>query len=863
MQITNNNLSIKKALESIKAQLSVELSQKVKITTLTNKLVNSIDTLLIDLFHKHHLQEGNQIALIALGSYGRRELQLYSDVDLLLLHSESLSTSSLHNAQLFIQDCWDIGLEISHQMTTVKACAELAAGELSVISSLLDMRALCGCMSYMDELLYQTHTSHMWPSIDFFFAKQQEQNRRHEKYDGTAYNLEPNIKHGPGGMRDIQILLAIGKRHFGIKNLAEGINCGFIAEKEYEELIQCQHFLMRVRFALHHLARKKEERLLFDYQIKLAELFGFKDAPQSLAIEQFMKTYFNVIKRTRELNEMLLQWFTETILHHKRHRLVHLDDAFQLSNNYIEVRHSKVFSQNPHALIQLFLWIAKRPEIIGVRAGTIRLIHQNLYLITTHYCSTELATETFMTIFKTRNNPYPALQKMSQFGVLGHYLECFAAVTGQMQYDLFHVYTVEQHTLFVIRNLGRFNEPEYASQFPLAFKIMQTLPKHEILYLAGLFHDIAKGRGGCHSELGALEAASFSKQHHLETYDQQLLIWLVQHHLLMSKTTQREDIYDPKTIQKFCSLLPNSEHLDYLYLLTIADICGTNPALWNTWKDSLLKELYYAAKDAMLYEKALLNEAALIATRRQDALDILHLKHTPISMIMDLWQTFKGSYFLHEPAESIARHTKAILECRQYPLVHIMPHPSLGGTEVFIYMPHRDERFTITTTILSNYHVTIHNAKVLSCSNQFDLDTYIILDDKNQLLLDEKHLTLIKNALIKHLTMGSPTPVITQRRLSRTQAHFNIKPQISYTHNQERQQTCLFLMTNDRPGLLAHISNLFLNEKIHLHQAKIETSGERVEDMFFISNQKGCILSQAELDNLRIKLINMINCHKS
>jgi [protein-PII] uridylyltransferase len=849
-----NNLALKQAIKQLKDELSEEFCQNRNIAPLIQKLVVYIDKILISLFQSHQLE--SHFCLLALGGYGRRELHLHSDIDLLLLHSETIPKLQLHHAQLFIQDCWDIGLEVGHQITTAEACAELASRDISVISSILDMHLLCGRGALMEELLYQTHHLHMWSSHDYFFAKLQEQHKRHQKYDETAYNLEPNVKYGPGGLRDIQILLSVGKRHFGIKKLAEGINCGFITDKEYEELVHCQYFLWRVRFALHMLSLKNEERLLFDYQVKLAGLFGYQDNAQSLGIEQFMKTYFKIIKRVRELNEMLLQWFAEVIIYAEKQKLMPLDQTFQLSNQYIEVKHAWIFREKPLALLQLFLWIAKNPAIKGIRASTIRLIRQHLYLINNRFRSSNEATEVFMTILRVAENPFDTLQFMSRYGVLGHYLDCFAAVTGQMQYDLFHAFTVDQHTLFVIRNLARFLNPDYAKQFPLCAKLMPLIKKREILYLAALFHDIAKGRGGDHSELGAIEASQFAARHGLKKGDELLLVWLVQHHLLMSQTAQRQDIYDPKTITNFCSHLPRIDYLDYLYLLTVADICGTNPSLWNAWKDSLLKELYYAAKNAMHAEKALMDEKDLIEQRRQQALSLLVNEGISPRVIHHLWKHFKGKYFLHESPEIIARHTKAILDCKNFPLVLIMPHHTQGGTEVFIYMPHRDERFTITTTVLTNHHATIQEATILTSDNYFDLDTYIILDEKNQVFIDEKQTESIHSALVKYLSDKENLPHITQKRLSRTQAHFNLKPQITFS--EDTHFTRLFLVMGDRPGLLASISRLFLSEKIHLHSAKIATAGERVEDMFYISNHQGEKLNLAEQASLRNKLMEEI-----
>lgn len=852
----NDNHYLKNTIKQFKEQLCNEFNTSANIIAITRKLAVFIDTLLIDLFNKNHLDKNDNFCLLALGSYGRRELQLHSDIDLLLLHSPSISPEEEQSAQKFIQDCWDTGLEVSHQLTTVVLCAELAAHDLSVISTLMDMFLLCGKGNLMEELIYQIQPLHMWPSHQYFFAKVHEQEKRYLKYGETAYNLEPNVKYSPGGLRDIQILLSISKRHFKVKKLADGISYGFITEKEYEELMNCQHFLWRVRFALHLLADKPEERLSFDYQIKLAKAFSYTDKPHSLAIEQFMKNYFKVIKRNRELNEMLLQWFDETIVHHQKQKLHHLDNEFQLSNNYIEVRHPSVFKQNPQALLELFHWIAKRPHIEGVRASTIRLIRESLFLINKRFREDPAIPPIFMSILTANKDPYEALQRMSRYGVLAHYLDCFASVTGQMQYDLFHVYTVDQHTLFVIRNISRYSQEQYQQQFPLCAKVIQTLDKPEILYLSALFHDIAKGRGGDHSELGAIEAEAFAKRHQLAEEDRDLLSWLVKEHLLMSHTAQRKDIYDPVTIKNFCAYLPHPRYLDYLYLLTVADICGTNPKLWNSWKDSLLRELYQATKIMMLKEQQLIDENLLIASRKKEALELLVTEQHSEEQVNQLWNQFKGKYFLHESPEIIARHTKAILNSTQFPVIMIMPHHSQAGTEVFIYMPHKDERFTIATSVLSNAQVNIQEALISICDNHFDLDTYIILDEQNQAFFDTNRFNEIQDLLYKHLSNTNQLPAIRQRRLSPALAHFNVRTQITYNEDTINGHTELFLITNDRPGLLATVSRVFLHLAIHLHSAKIATAGERVEDMFYITNKKNLPLSMEEKEEVKNNLVN-------
>lgn len=846
---------LKQDLKLLKDELTQEFLQTLNISNVTSRLVNAVDEILIKLYQLHGLDVVNSpFCLIGLGSYGRRELQLHSDIDILILHTNTLSDSFLLKSEQFIQDCWDIGLEVSQQVSTPSEFTELASKDIGIISSFLDARMLCGRYSLYENLQYQTHPLHIWASHDYFFAKEKEQKKRYEKFRETAYNLEPNVKLGVGGLRDIQTLASIGKRHFGIKKLSDCIGFGFITPKEYEELINSQSILFQIRFALHIIAGKKEDRLLFDYQSKLAKFLGYKDTEHTLAIEQFMKSYFKVIKRSRELNEILLQWFSEVIVFDQRISITPIDEYFQLSNQYIEVKHSKIFQNRPLALLEVFLQIAKNKEIKGVRANTIRLIRQHLYLIDKAFCSSFQATQIFLDILRTEHNPYEALQRMSRYGVLGYYLKPFAQVTGQMQYDLFHVFTVDQHTLFVIRNIGRFLNTEFSSQFKLASQIIQKIDHREVLYLAALFHDIGKGRGGDHSELGAQEAEIFASRHHLPPAKTTLLVWLVKHHLLMSTTSQRKDIYDPETIQSFCRIVPNEKYLDYLYLLTIADICATNPSLWNGWKDSLLKELYFSAQTMLSQNKKVLDEIEMVDAKKEEAQEILVNEGVLPSSFINLWKSFKGKYFLHESPQVIARHTKAILNINQFPLVLILPHHSQGSTEVFVYMPHSDYRFAITTALLNNHFVTIQEATISTCKNNFDLDTYIILDRNNQALKDQQQIELIQKDLTRVLSSPTNLPDITNRRISRVQAHFQVPPKVTFQQVSQKPITQMFLITADRPGLLAKISQVFLKESIQLHNAKIATVGERVEDMFYISNKNSQPLSSKEQEELKERL---------
>jgi [protein-PII] uridylyltransferase len=851
-----NIQNYKPLIRKIKQEAIDALLRQEPIQNITKYLVKAIDTVLIELFEQCNADHAKALALVSTGGYGRRELQLYSDIDLLILHAPTLSKNEKHGLERFVQCCWDIGLEISHQITTPEACSALASEDLSIISSLLDRRLLCGNASLLEELDYLTHPLHMWDSQTYFIEKRKEQEHRYEKYNDTAYNLEPNIKNGPGGLRDIHILIHIAKRHFKITKLSDGILHGFLTEKDYEELIHCRQFLWRVRFALHWIAQKKEDKLMFDYQIKIAPLLGYQDTKNIRGIELFMKNYFKIIKRTRELNDILLQWFNEAIIF-SQYRLISLDHAFQLANQHIEVKSPHVFQENPGQLMALFLWIARQPDIQGVRANTIRLIHQSTYLINEQYRQHPQYCNIFLEIFKFPNNPYHALHHMSRYGVLSRYLPCFQQVIGQMQYDLFHIYTVDQHALFVIRNLTDYQDERCRASFPLCTRLIKMISKPEILYLSALFHDIAKGRGGDHSELGAEEALAFSLQHHLKDVDQQLLVWLVRHHLLMSHTAQRKDIYDIRVIADFCHHIPHSDYLDYLYLLTVADICATNPKLWNTWKDALLQELYYAAKLYLHQDDEISNNNTLIKERQAIAQSILSKANFPQEKIHILWSQFDHRYFIHAPADVIAAQTQAILTTTDYPILSIQPHHSQAAMELFVYMPHQNERFAIITAILSNAHVTIQEAHILTNKNHFDLDTYVILDEEHPTWMPHEKIEFITQKLKIHLRQKE-LPRIIPKRVNHLHAHFSFTPRVTFQQLNDPPCTQLLLITSDRPGLLAHISQIFLRYDLHVHHAKIATAGERAEDTFSITNSTHQPLSLTEQEALRETLLDEV-----
>jgi len=612
-------------------------------------------------------------ALVAVGGYGRGELHPASDIDLLVLLADESPEEHQEGIEQFLTFLWDLGLTVGHSVRTVTECREQAIQDITVMTNLMESRLLTGDRECYLQMCAATDAEHIWPVNAFFTAKLEEQRQRHRKYHDTAYNLEPNVKEGPGGLRDIQVISWVARRHFGAASLQELVSHGFLTPSEYEDLSSGQAFLWRVRYALHNLSDREEDRLLFDYQATLAKQLGYQDDDHHMAVENFMREYYCNITMLSRLNEMLLQLFQEAILlQHSPVKLEPINKRFRIRNGFIEVTHYKVFAHQPFALLEIFLHLQQQPRILGVRAATIRLIREYRHLIDDDFRNDLRCRSLFMEILRQPRGITHELRRMNRYGILAAYFPAFGRIVGQMQYDLFHVYTVDDHILMVLRNLRRFTVAEFTREFPLCSRIIKTIPKLEILYLAALFHDIAKGRGGDHSELGVQDAVTFCHHHGLSEFDTSLVAWLVRHHLLMSVIAQHKDISDPEVIADFAHLMGDRLHLDHLYLLTVADIRGTNPTIWNSWKDSLLINLYKACSKFLQrgLEQAV-DRQECVRENQQAALELL--PQLPMDRLQDLWRSLEHDYFMRHSADEIAWHSQAILNHGQtdQPLVVI------------------------------------------------------------------------------------------------------------------------------------------------------------------------------------------------
>ena len=806
-------------------------------------------------------------SLVAVGGYGRRELLPGSDIDLMFLLDRKPGKALEEDISTFLRFLWDIGLEVGHSVRTVKDCVREGKSDVTVITNMIESRLICGSEKLYEKFQKAIAPTRMWSSRKFFEAKLREQQNRHLRYNDTAYNLEPNIKEGPGGLRDIQIIGWVAKRHFGARSLRELVDHEFITEAEYELLNAGQNHLWRVRFALHRLAKRREDRLLFDYQKQLATDFGFEAGPHNLAIEQFMQQYYRTIMDLERLNEMLLQIFREEILlTDKQKKLTIINDRFMLRNNFIEARTPEIFKQHPPALVELFLLVSTHQHCEGVTASTIRLVREHLYLVDEDFRSNEEVNHLFMQLMSAPDGMTHQMRRMNSYGFLARYIPAFGKITGRMQYDLFHAYTVDQHTIFVIRNLRRFALEKHQDEFPFCNLVYSKLGNPCLLYLAALFHDIAKGRDGDHSQLGADEATQFCLQHKLNRKEIRIVSQLVRDHLLMSVTAQRKDISDPDVVREFARQVGSMNMLNYLYLLTVADIRSTNPNLWNNWKDALLKQLYNSTKHLI---RRGIDNAPDIEDIIQENKDAAFEAMTDLPYSRDqiniLFEELPGDYFLrHHPLE-IKWHVQTILgNPGRQTLVNIRQAKYTKTTKVFVYSDECSNVFSQVTGTLGSLGLSILNAEIFTTSNDKVMDTFIIQDHNNQAVTDPETIQQIEQSLIEALKSNSIYRGVSNKRTPRRLKAFDRPTKIHFEQDYLNSRTVMEISSMDMPGLLSVIANVIAALEINITHAKISTLGEVIDDIFYLTTADGKnITDQSLLDQLEANMTEALEAKKA
>jgi [protein-PII] uridylyltransferase len=842
--------AFKQALRAARESFADRFSEGVDVRLLVRSAATFSDGILARAWRRFMPHDADA-SLVAVGGYGRGELHPASDIDLLFLTAEHPQTLA-DRLEPLVMFLWDIGLEVGHSVRAIEQCVDEARANISVATNLVESRLLAGDGALFDRLLEATGPDHIWPSRDFFSAKVEEQRRRYAKFDDSGHNLEPNIKEGPGGLRDIQNIGWVAKRHFGVSTMKALVERGFLNDHEYHNLHHGETHLWRIRFALHQLTGRHEDRLLFEHQRVLAQQFGYTDADTNLAVEQFMQDYYRRVVEIQRLNEMLLQLFEEAILlNNELGEPAPINRRFQARNGYLEVTNPGIFARYPIAMLELFLILQQTPSLLGVRASTIRLIRAHRHLIDERFRHDIRARTLFIAIFREHNGLTHATRRMHRYGILARYLPAFHAVTGLMQFDLFHVYTVDEHILMVIRNMRRFSIDHHREECPRCQHVYKRLPKPELLYLAGLFHDIAKGRGGDHSALGAEDARRFCLRHDLSEFDANLVAWLVSMHLVMSHTAQHKDIDDPEVVQAFAERVATRMRLDYLYLLTVADMRGTNPGRWNSWKAALLDRLHRLTLEAL--ERGLdqpQQQDDIISERQAEARMQLHQAGYDDTQLNLHWMTLSTDYFLQNTVDAIVWHTELLCppERRHDQLRVALREDHVNRCiDIFVYGPDRDDLFAHTTALLDQLCLNVLSARVQTTDSGLSLSTYLVLEDDGSRIQGEERFEGIRLFIEENLNSAEPPQ--GQPRMPRQLKNFQTASEISFTQDDSRHVTLLTLQTSDRPGLLSLIGQAFADHTLRLYNARIATAGAEARDTFAVTDRDNQpIMDPARLD---------------
>jgi [protein-PII] uridylyltransferase len=772
------------------------------------------------------------LALFAVGGYGRGELFPQSDIDLLVLGEDAAQQTHRDALARFLALLWDAGLQASQAVRSPAQCTEAAADQ-TVLTALMEWRGLAADDAERQALRQAIAPDRVWPAREFFRVKVEEQRQRHARSGDTADNLEPNLKDGPGGLRDIQTLRWMAQRLLGSGNLESMLAFGQIGAVEFDTLERERKALSRLRFGLHLVAGRREERLRFDYQKPLATRLGHTDDAETLAVERMMQGFYRSAGRVLRINDRLLQRFEEQL--EGAGETLPLDDRFELRRGYVAARDRAWLQRGVAEVFELFGVWAAHPESRGLHSMTAWSLAETLAKIPAYHDATPALRERFLALLRGPQ-PVKVLERMARLGVLGRWIPAFAQVSGRMQFDLFHVYTVDQHTLAVLRNLALFAAGTGDERFSNAHTVWPSLRKPELLLLAGLFHDIGKGRGGDHSELGAVDAREFCEAHGLSEADTALVEWLVRKHLLMSVTAQKQDITDPEVIHRFAAEVADRQRLDHLYLLTCADIAGTSPKLWNAWKDRLLADLHTATRFAL--RRGLEHAVAAderIAENQMVARNLLAGDGYSDTGIDALFARMPDENFLRSRPDQIAWQASALhgTESADTVVKARLLRGDAGGYEVFVRTPDRDGLFAAIVITLDRLGLAIQQARALDGPESSIFDTFQVLPS------DPQHppgVIQIETALQRALAGDLGRLLPSRRTQPRHLKHFRIAPRIGLEPAADGQRTRMSLICTDRPGLLADVTHVLRQQRIRVHDARIATFGERAEDLFLIAD---------------------------
>jgi [protein-PII] uridylyltransferase len=814
-----------------------------------------VDNLLKKIWLKANIHENYN--LIAVGGYGRKELFPYSDVDLLILVPEEVSEIQNQEIESLIGALWDIGLNLGHSVRNLQECITEAKNDVTVQTNLLEARLLCG-----SQVQYKKFNEEVLQSLDpplFLASKLQEQDNRHAKFNDTAYSLEPNIKESPGGLRDLQTILWIAQSQKFGKTWAELAKNKIISNLEHREIKRHEINLQTLRIRLHYLAKRREDRLIFDFQNELASDLGFCNTDYKRASEQLMQGYYHSARYIGLINEILLKTFTSNLT--PKQAAISINERFSAHFNLVEANEDQLFEKSPSAILECFLLLQQLPQLGGqdltLGPKLLRQLQTSRKLVNKAFRQNDINKQLFLSILLQPNGVNHSLRRMNRYGILGQYIPAFGKIVGQMQHDLFHVYTVDEHILNVLANLRRFSKPELKHEFPLCSELFLSFTKPHLLYLAAIFHDIAKGRGGNHSTLGAVDAKRFCKLHNLSKEDASLVAWLVDAHLQLSKIAQKSDLSDPSVIKQFAGYVKTETRLTALYLLTVADIRGTSPVVWNAWKARLLESLYIETKRVLSNADFTVKNA--IETRQQEAADKLAKYGLQAKSYEIFWQNVGTGYFTRFDSDEIAWQSRLLTPhvFTLNPIVRARLSPNGDGIQVMIFTRDQDDLFARICNFFDRIAYNIGQAKIYTTQHGYALNTFIVLDSSGKSVSYSGLLKHIEIELTEQIAITSTLEAPLKGRLSRQVKHMPLVTKIKIKKEGQSFNHAVDIITGDRPGLLAQIAFVFLQHEVDLHNAKINTLGNRAEDSFLISAKHNTLLSTIQINSLEEELAKL------
>ena len=787
-----------------------------------------MDELLQTLWHA--TIDDPQIALVAVGGYGRGALYPHSDVDVLVLLPDGRQPDAA--IERFIGALWDSGLEPGHSVRTVAESVEEATKDVTVDTSLMESRLIAGNPALLEDLGERLRKRR--DVRNFFEAKFREQKRRHERFQEAAYNLEPNIKESPGGLRDLQMVLWLARSADLGQSWKELAEQELITPHEAAAIAINERVLQDLRIRLHYLAGRREDRLVFDHQIEIARQLKLESKAGMAPSDLLMRRYYLAAKAIWRFNQILLANLFDRITPESERKVRKLDDDFQVDNFTLEVRDEKLFEKEPGMIFEAFRRLQDHRDIVGLGPTTLRALSRALPRINREFREDKRNRRRFMEIMRADRLTW-TLRRMSRYGVLGRYLPAFGRIVGQMQHDLFHVYTVDEHILMVIRNLRRFRVPRFDHEYPFMSQLMQEFDKPEVLYLAALFHDIAKGRGGDHSHLGAKDAIRFVREHGLSQADSELVAWLVDNHLVMSATAQKQDLTDPEVISSFATRVRDERTLAALYILTVADIRGTSPAVWNAWKGKLLEDLFRSTRRVLRGETEY--AASAIVAKKAEALRIFRQYVPEPGRHEALWKTLDDRYFQRFEVAEIAWHTRTLWSrvTPDKPIVRARLSPIGEGLQVLVYAPDQPGLFARITSFFERMQFDIAAAKIYTTQHGFALDSFQVLTRTRDGEHYRELIQTVEKGLAERIASTAPIEAGQPGRVSRWVKHFPIEPQVEIVPDRRPGRWAVSLSGTDRPGLLSALARVFLKHGLNLIDARVTTLGARAEDVFIVN----------------------------